>query len=228
MSQDSFKSEMSEFVIDTGLRLQPEEYIKLRQWLRNHEITTQKLSRDFSDAVLMAKLFKRIVPKQIDLHNYPSRNGFQSKLNNWETMNKKVFSKLRIMLTKSIMEKLAKAEPGVIDTVLFEVMLMEKEKLEKEAKPTPQEEEWRRNDDVMMVIVNKQVGDLVVQVPQKMILYSIYEEVATDLNTNKAYLAAAYQKIAHLENLLKLRNERINQLNEQLEKLQSLNMVTEM
>ncbi|XP_037959240.1 sperm flagellar protein 1-like [Teleopsis dalmanni] len=171
-------------------------------WLQKHEIVTRKLSRDFSDAVLMAKLLKKITPKWIDIHNYPSRNSFKLKLINWETMNSKVFTKLQIKLSKLFMEKIAKAEPGSIDILLYEIMLMDKSNPVNEQKAILEEKARRENGDILVVTVGKKIGKSIMQVPQKMILYSIYEKTIDELNVNKTNLEAAYEKIARFEYLL--------------------------
>ncbi|XP_037932005.1 sperm flagellar protein 1-like [Teleopsis dalmanni] len=198
--------------------LNVDRYNVLLKWLRDHKIPTEKLNKDFSDAVLMAKLLKGIIPKQIDVHNYPPCNSLKSKLLNWETMNTKVFAKLNMKLSKSLTEKLAKSEPGNIEIVLMDVMLFEEEKLANAKKAVQLEMSGTLpdNDDIIMVSVNKQMGDAIIQIPQKMINYSLYEQSVKDLNANRVCLTAAHQKIAHLENLLDITNANIDEIIKQI------------
>lgn len=201
-------------------KLSDEELTEVRKWLSDQNFNLTKLHREFSDGVLVAQLLKKFYPKLIDLHNYPARNNTQLKLINWETLNSKALSKLGIHLNKMTLEKLAKATPGVVETLLCDIMLLEKSTRVKEDNNIDfQEQIWTENDEVMMVTVNKKIGDAIVQVPQKMILYSIYEETLRESSSRDTYLYAAQQKIAHLENILRLKTERIDELCAQLAKL---------
>lgn len=60
----------------------------------------KQINRDFADAVMMAELIHHYNPKAISLHNYPPANSHAKKIENWNTLNTKVFKKLRIHLEK--------------------------------------------------------------------------------------------------------------------------------
>ncbi|XP_053952882.1 sperm flagellar protein 1 [Anastrepha ludens] len=199
-------------------RLTDEQLSDLKKWLADQQINPNKLHREFSDAVPVANLLKKLYPKLIDLHNYPPRNNTQLKLNNWETLNFKALGKIGLQQTKNMLHKLAKGIPGAIESLLYDIKMNDR-LLKKNDKNDEQEQAWSENDDIIVVNVNKKVGDAIVQVPQKMILYSVYEQSVRDLQTKDSYLNAANQKIAHLENLLKLKSERIDELCAQLAKV---------
>uniref|UniRef100_A0A1A9UFY2 CH_2 domain-containing protein n=1 Tax=Glossina austeni TaxID=7395 RepID=A0A1A9UFY2_GLOAU len=201
-------------------KLTNEDLEALKLWLTEHEVHYKNLNRDASDAVLVVNLLKKIHPKLIDLHNYPSRNNTQLKINNWETLNLKVLSKLGLQQSKTMLEKLAKGTIGAIEALLNDIMLMEKaNRARGDKRDDEQEQLWSENDDLMMVTVNKKIGDAIIQVPQKMILYSIYEQVVRKSQAKDIYLSASQQKITHLENVLKLKTERIEELCTQLAKV---------
>ncbi|KAL9907259.1 sperm flagellar protein 1 [Glossina fuscipes fuscipes] len=201
-------------------KLTNEDLETLKLWLTDHEVHYKNLNRDASDAVLVVTLLKKIHPKLIDLHNYPSRNNTQLKINNWETLNLKVLSKLGLQQSKSMLEKLAKGTVGAVEALLSDIMLMEKANQARgDKRDDEQEQLWSENDDLMMVTVNKKIGDAIIQVPQKMILYSIYEQVLRKSQAKDVYLSASQQKITHLENVLKLKAERIEELCAQLAKV---------
>uniref|UniRef100_A0A1B0BX47 CH-like domain-containing protein n=1 Tax=Glossina palpalis gambiensis TaxID=67801 RepID=A0A1B0BX47_9MUSC len=201
-------------------KLTNEDLETLKLWLMDHEVHYKNLNRDASDAVLVVTLLKKIHPKLIDLHNYPSRNNTQLKINNWETLNLKVLSKLGLQQSKSMLEKLAKGTVGAVEALLSDIMLMEKANQARgDKRDDEQEQLWSENDDLMMVTVNKKIGDAIIQVPQKMILYSIYEQVLRKSQAKDVYLSASQQKITHLENVLKLKAERIEELCAQLAKV---------
>lgn len=62
----------------------------------------KNISRDFSDGVMMAELISHYNPKLISFHNYPAANSVAKKIDNWNTLNNKVFrnEKLKINLTR--------------------------------------------------------------------------------------------------------------------------------
>lgn len=51
------------------------------------------LSRDFSDATCVADIIHYYNPKIIDLHNYSRTCNTEQKLNNWETLERKVLKR---------------------------------------------------------------------------------------------------------------------------------------
>ncbi|XP_036339873.1 sperm flagellar protein 1-like [Rhagoletis pomonella] len=199
-------------------RLTDEELSELKNWLADHQINPNKLHREFSDAVAFANLLKKLYPKLIDLHNYPPRNNTQLKLNNWETLNFKALGKIGLQQTRDMLEKFAKGTPGAIESLLYDIKMHDRNPIKGE-RNDEQEQAWSENDDIIVVNVNKKIGDAIVQVPQKMILYSIYEQALRDCQTKDSYLNSANQKIAHLENILKLKAERIDELCGQLAKV---------
>lgn len=199
--------------------LSNEELKELKCWLQEHQVAYKNLNRDFSDALPVANILKNFFPKLIDLHNYPSRNNTQLKLNSWETLNYKVLTKLGLHQNKHMLDKLSKGIPGAIEALLYDIMLMIRAQKSKGDKPDEQEQLWSENDEVMIVKVNKKIGDAIVQVPQKMILFSIYEQALRESHAKDNFVTTAQQKVTHLENVLKLKEERIEELCSQLAKV---------
>lgn len=82
----------------------------------------RKLSRDFSDAVLMAEVIKESFPRMtVDLHNYPSMSAVNHKLENWLTLNQKLLRRLNLAQPRNVLEDLANAVTGVAETLLCKV-----------------------------------------------------------------------------------------------------------
>lgn len=200
-------------------RLNLEEFEELKTWLQEQRVTYKNLNRDFSDALPVANLLKSYYPKLVDIHNYPPRNNTQLKLNNWETFNHKVLTKLGLQQSKNMLDKLSKSVVGAIEALLYDIMLMVRAQKSKGDKPDEQEQLWSEDDDIMTVTVNKKIGDAIVQVPQKMILYSIYEQILKESQAKDNFLMTCQQKITHLENVLQLKEERIDELCSQLAKV---------
>jgi hypothetical protein len=61
------------------------------EWVDSAPLTRPKknISRDFSDAVLLAELIKHNSPSLVEIHNYPSAHSIKQKLANWNTLNRR-------------------------------------------------------------------------------------------------------------------------------------------
>ena len=69
----------------------------------------------------MAELLKRYYPRHVDVKNYIPGSSIAKKIDNWCTLNRKVFPKLDLKLSKETINLLAQSHPGVIEKVLFEI-----------------------------------------------------------------------------------------------------------
>ncbi|XP_033170307.1 sperm flagellar protein 1 isoform X2 [Drosophila mauritiana] len=198
----------------SGKNLSSEELEEVSKWLEQNNISTQRLRREFSDVLPLAEIFKRDYPRLVDLFNYPKKSSVQLKLANWETFNFRVLSKLNMTLTKDFMEQMANGVSGAAEVLVHEVIRLEKrQRLAEERNATLRQERlWEENDEVKTVVVNKQVGDGIVQVPQKMILYSLYEKSERDSHEKDAIIDAYQQRMTHMESIIKLKTERIDEL----------------
>ncbi|KAK5645337.1 hypothetical protein RI129_006637 [Pyrocoelia pectoralis] len=78
-------------------------------------------------SVPLAEILKHHYPKLVELHNYTPKNSISQKLINWQTLNRKVLSKLDLSLTNEVMEELSQSVPGAIEKLLFSV----KERIER-------------------------------------------------------------------------------------------------
>ncbi|OAD60212.1 Sperm flagellar protein 1 [Eufriesea mexicana] len=82
---------------------------------------TKNLSRDLSDAVIMAEILKIYYPRYVDLHNYVPANSITTKKENWQILNRKVLRKIDMKLTKDIINQLANCYPGAAENMLLEL-----------------------------------------------------------------------------------------------------------
>jgi CH-like domain in sperm protein len=105
-------------------KLNPFELEAVLKWVDSFELTRcrRRLNRDFSDCVLLAEILKFEFPSIVDLHNYNGCFSVQSKIENWDTLNRKVLKKMQMTLKSEEIEKLAKAETNCIEEILFQVM----------------------------------------------------------------------------------------------------------
>jgi len=80
------------------------------------------LNHLFADATEMAKILKQLFPDLVQLHNYDSCCKMESKLNNWNTLNKRVLKKIKLQQSEAQILALAKGTPGAIDKLLLKLM----------------------------------------------------------------------------------------------------------
>lgn len=59
----------------------------------------------------------------MDLHNYTKGFAIARKLDNWETLNRKVLKKLGIYLTPDVIHTVANGSKDVVYDVLLEIMI---------------------------------------------------------------------------------------------------------
>ena len=91
-------------------------------------------ARDFSDGVLCAEILlktlkassspsSRFRNAQISMHNYPIKNSFRGKMENWELLNSKVLrtQKLQCELTREEMSAVARSEKDAAERVLLKI-----------------------------------------------------------------------------------------------------------
>ena len=95
-------------------------------------------ARDFSDGVLCAEILMKTVcssssspssrrrsntARMISMHNYPIKNSFKGKLENWELLNAKVLRspKIRCELTREEMSAVARSEKDAAERVLLKI-----------------------------------------------------------------------------------------------------------
>lgn len=196
----------------------------LYKWIDEHPITRQKrnLNRDFSDAVPLAEILKQHYPKLVDLHNYSPKNSFSQKLINWEILNKRVLNKLRINLSTVDMEQLARGKLGAIERLLNTI------KVKVESKGSGDHNTSNINDKVYYLEdvsnISSQEGIVPIKIKngtrtleRKMVPSEIFENMEKDIAEKDEIITILKNKVEHLENLITLKEERINDLTQQLQ-----------
>ncbi|XP_025904655.1 sperm flagellar protein 1 [Nothoprocta perdicaria] len=78
----------------------------------------RNMARDFSDAVLAAEVVKFHLPALVELHSYVPASSTQQKLANWGHLNRKVLSKLGARVPDDVIRKIVQCRPGLVEQVL--------------------------------------------------------------------------------------------------------------
>mmetsp|Transcript_27437 Transcript_27437/g.38793 ORF Transcript_27437/g.38793 Transcript_27437/m.38793 type:complete len:208 (+) Transcript_27437:99-722(+) len=94
---------------------------ELYRWIDKIPLSRPKknIARDFSDGVLMSEVVAHFFPKMIELHNYNKTNSVSQKETNWNTLNAKIFKKMGFSVASQDVKSVAACEKGAIEKVLF-------------------------------------------------------------------------------------------------------------
>eukprot|EP00045_Choanoeca_perplexa_P005414 m.45761 g.45761 ORF g.45761 m.45761 type:complete len:214 (+) comp13104_c0_seq3:107-748(+) len=92
----------------------------LYAWIDKIPLSRPKknITRDFSDGVMLAEVVHHFVPRLVELHNYSPASSSKQKLDNWHTLNAKVFKKLGLTVPESVIKGVTNNKPGVVEVVL--------------------------------------------------------------------------------------------------------------
>ncbi|GLV34263.1 TATA box-binding protein-associated factor RNA polymerase I subunit B [Carabus blaptoides fortunei] len=157
---------------------------------------------NFEDAVQLVKILKVYYPKLVDLHNYVPRNGTLKKLENWNTLNRKVLCKLGLQLSQKEIENIAKCVPGSVEMLLFKI----KAKISKEMGELMKNQESIANDSDCNKDVSRIESD------------EVFEQEIQELDTTTEAVEMLRRKISNMETLLNLKDQRISDLQHKLDK----------
>ncbi|EPZ32885.1 Protein of unknown function DUF1042 domain-containing protein [Rozella allomycis CSF55] len=86
--------------------LTEEELRDMFAWVDSFPLSRQKL--------MFAEILKILIPKYVELHNYPPSNSHQQKVVNWNTLN-------RIYLPDDYIQAIAGCQPGIVECILFDL-----------------------------------------------------------------------------------------------------------
>jgi hypothetical protein len=165
----------------------------------------------------VAEILKTNFPKLVEMHNYPAANSYKSKMENWLTLDRKVFPKLGLHFPKQTFEKVVMADGISIHVILYALMMKTKEHKDCESRrKMSQETSDNLGSPVMTVNITKKIGASYEIVPQKMIVYEEYEKLERKVIEREQAFVTLRQKNQHLESLLSLKDLRICDLQKRL------------
>ncbi|EFN82738.1 Sperm flagellar protein 1 [Harpegnathos saltator] len=203
---------------------------------------TKNLTKDFSDAVLVAEILKLYYPRYVELHNYIPVNNLNMKIENWNTLNRKVLVKIDMKLNKKTIYHLASGSQGTIEKLLLELrakILKDDEKLHKERLMKHNIESTEAQLSKEKIIVNlphngqpnlleenskAKTNNEIYQsnlTPKQRkndetVPLAIYEKMKRELREKEEIIRTLNHKIAYLESSMKLKDLRISSLTAQI------------
>ncbi|KAG5323011.1 SPEF1 protein, partial [Acromyrmex heyeri] len=187
---------------------------EIYDWIDQIKFSRPKrnIARDFSDGVLMAELLKRYYPKYVDVHNYVAGNSIAKKTDNWSTLNRKVLSKIDMRLGKETINQLASSQPGIIEKVLTDLRI----KILKDSERDRElyfDEDSKDNIEAVKSVLNPD------ELANKTVPQHIFTRLKQELQEKNDTISTLQQKILHLESIMKLKDQRIDDLTLQITRL---------
>uniref|UniRef100_A0A8B9FRQ0 Sperm flagellar 1 n=1 Tax=Amazona collaria TaxID=241587 RepID=A0A8B9FRQ0_9PSIT len=112
----------------------------LYAWLDSVPLSRPRrnVARDFSDGVLAAEVVKFFLPAMVQLHSYVPASSTAQKLCNWGLLNRKVLSKLNCCLPQDAIRQLVQGRPGAAEQFLLLLRSRIQERLrQRKVRPGP-------------------------------------------------------------------------------------------
>jgi len=202
----------------------------LLKWIDTVPLSREKksLARDFSDGVLAAEIIRFYFPRMVELHNYQNASSRQQKLTNWNTLNRKVLSKFGFVIPQDVLENIVKAELKDVQLFLFGLRRVIEDKLKGRSVADEGTQSGGRgsgtntNDSLSLTLrAGVPLSELNLQLldtDTKLVLAEKEQALLASHETIKVLQL----KISRLEQLLALKDKRIQELKKQVELPQNL------
>ncbi|XP_062349376.1 sperm flagellar protein 1 [Cinclus cinclus] len=94
--------------------------VSLYRWLDTVPLSRPRrnIARDFSDGVLAAEVVKFFFPSLVELHSFVPTSSTAQKVANWGHLNRKVLSKLNLHVSEEMIQQLVQSRPGTAEQLL--------------------------------------------------------------------------------------------------------------
>uniref|UniRef100_A0A0A9WE29 Sperm flagellar protein 1 n=1 Tax=Lygus hesperus TaxID=30085 RepID=A0A0A9WE29_LYGHE len=170
---------------------------ELYTWVNELELSKPKknFARDFSDGVIVAEILKKEYPRLVELHNYAPANSFSNKMKNWGWLNERVLRKIGLEQNEAFIKEVASSKRSAVEKLLLAI----KKKLD-------DIQEEKRKKEFM-------VEESITDVP-----YEDFKLIQEDLSKKEEELQSLQAKVAHLEALISLKDQRLADLAAQIKR----------
>ncbi|CAD8163360.1 unnamed protein product [Paramecium pentaurelia] len=160
----------------------------------------KNIGRDFADGVLMAEIVHHYFPKLVELHNYSQANSTQTKQYNWNTLNTKVLKKLGFQLSQKDIDSIIQVEERAIERVLKVIQEKIKFCMENESQVSETQKSPTHNNS-------------------ENLQQSMTHEKDQLIQEQRETIGILELKITKLEQLVKLKDSKIQTLMQKLQQL---------
>lgn len=187
----------------------------LYEWIDKIPTSRQKkrIERDFADGYCVGEIIKHFLPQYIELHNLTPAHNLQQKIANWGMLNAKVFNRFGLNVPLNITQNISNCKPGYIEVLLYNLRYKIEEKLsEIEIKKDHQRSKTSPRASVNMTSSLSNKNKATTQLRLE------YEEKVQECFQQAEELKVLQAKVRRLEHLLDLKEVRINELTDKLDK----------
>ncbi|XP_041283544.1 sperm flagellar protein 1 [Onychostruthus taczanowskii] len=192
--------------------------VSLYRWLDTVPLSRPRrnIARDFSDGVLAAEVVKFFFPSLVELHSFVPTSSTAQKAANWGHLNRKVLSKLNLRLPEEMIQALVRSRPGTAEQLLqlLRDKILQRQRNSKGGGGKGSVLSPRPCPRARVVTVPAQPG----AGPGDMRQQLAEREQALQLARDTIQILQA--KVGRLEQLLLLKNLRIDELSRRLQQLQ--------
>ncbi|XP_031965299.1 sperm flagellar protein 1 [Corvus moneduloides] len=208
--------------------------VSLYRWLDTVPLSRPRrnIARDFSDGVLAAEVVKFFFPSMVELHSFVPTSSTAQKVANWGHLNRKVLSKLNFRVPEEMIQQLVQSRPGMAEQLLqlLREKIQERQRQRKGENGKPPAELAALEEggylDTGHPKVQSDLGrgcsqertDREATIPGDMRQQLAEREQALQLARDTIQILQA--KVGRLEQLLLLKNVRIDDLSRRLQQLQ--------
>jgi hypothetical protein len=199
----------------------------LYEWIDKIPLSRQKrrIERDFSDGYCVGEIIKHFLPNLIEMHNLTPAHNLQQKLCNWGMLNSKVFSRFGLNVPLNISQNICNCKPGYVEVFLYNLRIKIDEKLIENQKNSERRQSKASSHSPRSSVTvnsslslsgrnNTNLSNKTAQLQMRL----EYEEKVQECLQQAEEIEVLTAKVRRLEHLLDLKEARIVDLTERLDK----------
>ena len=189
----------------------------LYEWIDKIPLSRQKkrIERDFADGYCVGEIIKHFLPNLIDMHMLTPAFNLQQKLANWGILNAKIFSRFGLNVPLAITQHISNARPGYIEVFLYNLRYKIEEKLSE--MDTQKNHRKSRTSPRASMQMHSPLSNKSKPPAFSQIRLEYEQQVQVNLQQAEE-IEVLNAKVRRLEHLLDLKEARIDELTEKLDK----------
>ena len=196
---------------------------ELYEWIDSIPLSRQKkrIERDFSDGYCVGEIIRHFLPQYIEMHNLTPAHNLQQKLANWGLLNTKVFNRFGLNLPINISTNIWNFKPCYVVVFLYNLRYKIEERLNENKSGHGSHKGSPRHNS----LTNSKLSSKKSPVPTQFRLE--YEMKVQECLKQAEEMEILSAKVRRLEHLLELKETRIAELQDRLDKYRPTGMILE-
>ncbi len=194
----------------------------LYEWIDKIPLSRQKkrIERDFSDGYCVGEIVKHFLPNLVEMHALTPALNLQQKLANWGVLNSKVFSKFGLNVPLNITQNICNCRPGYVEVFLYNLRIKIDEKLVINERQTTNRRQSKASQSPRSSIqLNSPMSVAGSKGKASQLQNRLeYEEKVQECLQKAEQIEILNAKVRRLEHLLELKEARIHDLTERLDR----------